>query len=253
MTISVVVPAYNEAQRILPSLQRIVAYMDAHHPSYDILVVDDGSSDGTAAAVHERFADRPQLRVLSYGSNRGKGYAVRHAATRAAGDLVLFSDADLSTPIEEIEKMLPLIQDGYDLVIGSRAHKDSDIRERQPFYRERAGKLFNVLVRLLVVKQFRDTQCGFKLFRREPMLPILQRQRIDGFAFDVEMIALAEAAGLRIAEIPVVWINSPTSMVRLWPALRAFVDLLQIRRRARRAPFALTPPRNRAGVHPPVP
>jgi dolichyl-phosphate beta-glucosyltransferase len=241
MKISIVVPAYNEAQRILPSLERIMAYLDAHHPSYDILVVDDGSTDGTAAAIRARFADRPQLRILSYGPNRGKGYAVRYAALRADGDLVLFSDADLSTPIEEVEKLLPLIQDGFDLVIGSRALKDSDIRERQPFYRDRAGKLFNVLVRLLVVKQFHDTQCGFKIFRREPMLPILQRLQIDGFAFDVEMIALAEAAGLRVAEVGVVWINSPASMVRLWPAMRAFADLVQIRRRARRVRFEGAP------------
>lgn len=252
MKISVVVPAYNEAHRILPSLQRIVAYMGDHHPNYDVLVVDDGSTDDTVRLIHDGFSDRPHVRVLSYGGNRGKGYAVRYGSTRAQGDLILFSDADLSTPIEELEKMLPLIAEGYDLVIGSRAHKDAEIRVRQPFYRERAGKLFNVLVRLLVIKHFRDTQCGFKLFRREPMLPVLQQQRVDGFAFDVEMIALAEAAGLRVGEVPVVWINSPTSMVRTWPALRAYGDLWQIRRRARRAMRAVTAARNRADVHPPV-
>ncbi len=131
--------------------------------------------------------------------------------------------------------MLPLIRQGYDLVIGSRAHARSEIREHQPFYRERAGKLFNVIVRLVVLSKFRDTQCGFKLFRRDAMLSILQRMEIDGFAFDVEMIALADAAGLQVGEVPVVWVNSPQSMVRLGPALRAFVDLLQIRRRARQA------------------
>lgn len=234
MKLSVVLPAYNEAHRILPSLDRIFAYMDQHHPDYEVVLVDDGSNDGTAAAVQSRFNGRPQLRILSYGGNRGKGYAVRFGALRAAGDLVLFSDADLSTPIEEAEKMLQLIAQGYDLVIGSRALAGAEIRQRQALYRESGGKLFNVMVRLLVLPNFRDTQCGFKLFRRAVLAPVLHQQRIDGFAFDVEMIALAQAAGLKIAEVPVVWINSPTSRVRLSAALRAFVDLAGIRKRARR-------------------
>ncbi len=234
MKISVVVPAYNEANRILPSLERIGAYMVQHHPDHELLVVDDGSTDGTAAAV-ERCRDRANhLKVLGYGANRGKGYAVRYGALAATGDVVLFSDADLSTPIEEMEKMLQLIGQGYDLVIGSRAHAHSEIRRHQPFYREIAGKLFNILVRLLVTRNFRDTQCGFKLFRRAPMLPVLRAQRIDGFAFDVEMITLAEAGGLKVAEVPVVWINSPASRVRLSAAARAYVDLLGIRKRLRR-------------------
>jgi dolichyl-phosphate beta-glucosyltransferase len=234
MKISVVVPCYNETPRILPSLERIFAYMDANHPDYEVVLVDDGSTDGTAALAESRFGTCPQLRVLAYGPNRGKGYAVRIGSVRATGDLVLLSDADLSAPIDELEKMLPLIERGSDLVIGSRAHAQAEIRQHQPLYRELSGKLFNVLVRLVVMSGFRDTQCGFKLFRRTAMLPVLARQRIDGFAFDVEMIALARQAGLRISEVPVVWINSPTSMVRLRPALRAFVDLVAIRRAWRR-------------------
>ena len=234
MKISVIVPAYNEADRILPSLQQIGVYMAQHHPDYELLVVDDGSTDGTAAAV-QHCSDSPNhLKVLGYGGNRGKGYAVRFGALACTGEVVLFSDADLSTPIEEMEKMLALVAQGYDLVIGSRAHAQSEIRRHQPFYREIAGKLFNLLVRLLVTRNFRDTQCGFKLFRREPMLPVLRAQRIDGFAFDVEMITLAEAGGLKVAEVPVVWINSPGSRVRLSAAARAYVDLLGIRKRARR-------------------
>src|SRR5262249_51308848 len=141
----------------------------------------------------------------------------------------------LSTPIAEMEKLLALIDQGYDLVLGSRALQQSEIRERQPFYREAAGKLFNLMVRVLISSKFRDTQSGFKLFKRAPMQPVLHRLQIDGFAFDVGMIALAEAAGLRVGEAPVVWVNSPTSMVSLWPAMRAFVDLVAIRRRAQRA------------------
>ena len=245
MKISVVVPAYNEAERIAPSLEGVFAYMDRHHPDYEVIVVDDGSTDDTPGVVQRRFGDRPQLRVLSYGPNRGKGYAVRFGALQAAGDVVLFSDADFSTPIEELEKMLPLLDQGYELVIGSRAHERSEIRAHQPFYREGAGKLFNVLVRIVVVADFRDTQCGFKCFRRQPVLPVLEQQQIDGFAFDVELIALAQAAGLRVGEVPVIWINSPTSKVGLSGGLAAFVDLVRIRRRARQAAAAV-PDRRRA-------
>src|SRR5579862_2204762 len=142
MKLSIVVPAYNEAQRILPSLDRLFAYMDTHPRPYEVLIVDDGSTDDTVAVARQRGGDRPELRLLSYGENRGKGYAVRYGCAHATGDLVLFSDADFSTPIEEIETMLPLFDQGYDMVIGSRAVHGADIRERQPFYREGAGKLF---------------------------------------------------------------------------------------------------------------
>ncbi|MFI5395712.1 MAG: dolichyl-phosphate beta-glucosyltransferase [Candidatus Binatia bacterium] len=235
MKLSIVIPVFNEAARILPSLECIFAYMDQHHPDYEVLVVDDGSTDGTATLVQEQFAHRSQLRILSYAGNRGKGYAVRFGAVRAAGDIVLMTDADLSTPIEELEKMLPLLTQGYDLVVGSRALAQSEIRRRQPFYRESGGKVFNLLVRLMVVPNVHDTQCGFKLFRREPLLPVLNRQQIDGFAFDVEMIALAQGLGLTVAEVPVVWVNSPTSRVRMRAALRAFADLALIRKRVRQA------------------
>lgn len=235
MKISIIVPAYNEALRILPSLDRVFAYMDAHHPDYEVLVIDDGSSDGTADVVKQRFGARSELRVLGYGGNRGKGYAVRYGGLHAQGELVVFSDADFSTPIDEVEKVLAALQVGNDLVIASRAHSQATIEERQPFYREGVGKFFNFLVRLFILPAFRDTQCGFKAFRREPMLPVLQEQQIDGFAFDVEMIALAQARGLRITEVPVVWKNSPSSSVKLSRGIAAFFDLIPIRRRARRA------------------
>lgn len=233
MKLSIVVPAYNETRRIVPTLEAILAYVEAHHPDFELLVVDDGSRDGTAAMVSERFAANPRLRVLGYATNRGKGYAVRFGLSHAKGDLVIFSDADLSTPIDQMEPMLAEIDRGADVVIGSRAHGGAEILERQPFFREAGGKLFNVFVRLLVLPDLYDTQCGFKLFRRAVILPVLPALRIDGFAFDVELLALARAAGARIAEVPVVWTNSPSSRVRLSAALRAYFDLLQIRRRAR--------------------
>jgi len=234
MKLSVVVPAYNEAQRILPSLDQIFDYLDHSHPDHEVLVVNDGSTDDTVAVVERRFGQRPTLRILSYGKNRGKGYAVRFGALEARGDVVLFTDADLSAPIAEADKMLPLLSQGYDLVIGSRAHKNAEIREHQPLYREGAGKLFNLLVRLIVGLDFHDTQCGFKLFRRSTTLPVLQHMEIDRFAFDVELLALAKAAGLKVAEVPVVWINSPASNVGVWSGAQAYLDLLPIRRRARR-------------------
>ncbi len=233
MNLSVVVPAYNETQRILPSIAAIVQYLDQHHPDFEVVVVDDGSSDGTAQLVQETFAADGRVRVLSYQPNHGKGYAVRFGLRHAEGDLVLFSDADLSTPIDQLERMLVAIAGGADIVIGSRAHAEAEIRARQPFYREAGGKLFNLLVRVLVLRDLHDTQCGFKLFRRAAVTPILDRLHTDGFAFDVEILALARAHGAAIAEVPVVWINSPSSRVRLSAAAWAYVDLLDIRRRAR--------------------
>lgn len=228
MKISIVVPAFNEARRILPSLEQIFPYMDKQHPDYEVLVVDDGSTDETASLVRRRFRDRPQMRLLSYGGNRGKGYAVRYGAEQATGDVVLFTDADLSTPIQELDKLLPKVLEGYDVVMGTRAHPESDIRIRQPFYRDYGGKLFNGMIRVLLLPDFRDTQCGFKVFRRQPMLPVLRRQRIDRFAFDVELVYLARQAGLKIADVPVVWMNSPESKMGLGGIARAVVDVLRI-------------------------
>ena len=233
MKLSVVVPAYNETQRIIPSLEEILRYLTTRDDACEILVVDDGSTDGTAELVAERFADEPRLRVLAYTPNRGKGHAVRFGLRHARGDWVLFSDADLSTPIEQLEPMLAAAEAGADVVIGSRALGGAEIRQRQPFYREAGGKLFNLLVRLCVLPDLHDTQCGFKLFRRSSIEPVLADLGIDGFAFDVEILAMARARGARIAEVPVVWTNSPSSRVRMSAALRAYADLLRIRRRAR--------------------
>jgi dolichyl-phosphate beta-glucosyltransferase len=229
MKISVVIPAFNEARRILPSLEQIFSYMEAHHADHEVLVVDDGSTDGTLQRVQRRFRNQPRLRLLSYGRNRGKGYAVRYGVEQAHGEVVLFSDADLSTPVQELDNLLPALLRGYDLVLGTRAHPESDVRVRQPAYRESAGKFFNSLVRTLLGYEFQDTQCGFKLLRRETLLPILRRQRINRFAFDVELLYLAQQAGLRITDVPVVWMNSPESKVRLWrDPIGMFIDLLRV-------------------------
>lgn len=247
MKLSVVVPAYNEAQRLPPSLDTAIAYLRENHPGFELIVVDDGSSDSTAEVVRSAARDEPAVQLVSYTPNRGKGYAVRTGLRAATGDLILFSDADLSTPIEEVSKLIAAVESGADVAIGSRALAQSEIRERQPLYRELGGKLFNLVVRLFLLPDLHDTQCGFKLFRRDAIQPLLDHLANDGFAFDVEILALARAAGLRIAEVPVIWVNSPMTRVRMSAALRAYSDLMAIRRRAKRLTLARP---NRSAIQP---
>jgi dolichyl-phosphate beta-glucosyltransferase len=232
--ISIVVPVFNEARRLPASLDRIFAFMDARHPGYEVVLVDDGSTDDTVEVARRHVGPRVELRIESYGGNRGKGYAVRCGIARSRGELVLFTDADLSTPIEELDRLLVAVEAGADIAIGTRAHPQSDVRVRQPFYRDRAGKLFNSLVRVILLPDLHDTQCGFKLCRRAPLVPVLERMTVDRFAFDVELLYLARLTGLRIVEVPVIWVNSPDSRVRLAHAAAAFVDVLRIRWRHRK-------------------
>jgi len=209
--LSVIVPAYNEERRLEPSLRRVLDYLVRRGTSYELLVVDDGSRDATSRVAAE-FADQG-VRVLRHERNRGKGAAVRTGLLASRGRKVLISDADLSTPIEEVEKLEPFLQDGTPLVIGSRGLADSQIRERQPFYREMMGRTFNRLIRMFGVRGIRDTQCGFKLARGEEGRRIASELKIEGFAWDVEMIWLARRRGYEIAEVGVVWVNSPDSRV----------------------------------------
>ena len=209
--LTVVVPAYNEEGRLEPGLRRALEYLGRRGRPFELLVVDDGSRDETAR-VAESFA--PQgVRVVRHERNRGKGAAVRTGLLASRGRKVLISDADFSTPIEEIEKLERFLQDGTPLVIGSRGLADSQIRQRQPFYREMMGRTFNRLIRLFGVRGIRDTQCGFKLARGEEGRRIAAELKIEGFAWDVEMIWLARRRGYKIAEVGVIWVNSPDSRV----------------------------------------
>ncbi|HET9208909.1 MAG TPA: dolichyl-phosphate beta-glucosyltransferase [Thermoanaerobaculia bacterium] len=209
--LSVVVPAYNEERRLAPGLRQALEYLARRGEPYELLVVDDGSRDETVR-VAESFA--PQgVRVVRHERNRGKGAAVRTGLLASRGRKVLISDADFSTPIEEVEKLERFLQDGTPLVIGSRGLADSQIRQRQPFYREMMGRTFNRLIRLFGVSGIRDTQCGFKLARGEEGRRIAAELKIEGFAWDVEMIWLARRRGYGIAEVGVVWVNSPDSRV----------------------------------------
>ncbi|HEY2934373.1 MAG TPA: dolichyl-phosphate beta-glucosyltransferase [Acidobacteriota bacterium] len=228
--LSVVIPAYNEAERLPASLSRIRSYFDSQSLEYEIVIVDDGSVDGTLKAAEEfrnRFA---RLKVLANDSNRGKGFSARRGFLEAGGDLVLLTDADLSSPIEEFEKLRAGLE-GHQGAIGSRALADSDVYLHQSFFRELSGKFFNLLMRLITGLKFRDTQCGFKLFRREPFLPVFHDLRIAGFAFDVEVLFLAKKRGLRVAEIPVRWGDVEGTRVGLLPGARSFLELLAIRLR----------------------
>jgi dolichyl-phosphate beta-glucosyltransferase len=249
--LSVIIPAYNEEQRLQSTLERVLAYLDRQPYTSEILVVDDGSTDRTATIARRYAGENARVRILRYTPNRGKGHAVRIGMSEADGQLMLFCDADLSTPIEELEKLMAPLQDGCDVVIGSRALPESDLRVHQPWLRERLGRTFNLLVRVLGVRGFADTQCGFKLFTRRAARDVFPRLFTDRWAFDVEALLVAQKLRYRIQEVPVTWINSPASKVNvLRDATGTLKDLLRIRsawllRRPRRrlvieemAPFA---------------
>ncbi len=230
MFLSVVIPAYNEEQRITTTLTSICAYLKQQPYSSELIVVDDGSTDLTANVVNNILQQVEHGVVIQNGMNRGKGYSVRQGVLQARGDYILFSDADLSTPIEEVEKLLRPLQQGYDIAIGSRGLKESDIRIHQAWYREGMGKTFNRLARLLLLTKFSDTQCGFKCFRGNVAKTLFARQTIEHFSFDVEILALAIHHGYTIQEVPIQWENDPHSRVNvLADSLKMFKDLLKIR------------------------
>jgi len=208
--ISVVIPAYNEAERLGSTLERAVDYLSRRGLSYEVLVVDDGSRDQTVQ-VAEAFADRG-VRVIRHEQNRGKGAAIKTGMLASLGAEVLLSDADASTPIEQLEKLQRRLPEAP-VVLGSRAVAGADIRQHQPFYRELMGKTFNRLIRLVGVHGLYDTQCGFKLLKGEVAREIGAELMIDGFAYDVELVWLARRHGYRVVEVGVIWVDSPDSRV----------------------------------------
>jgi len=232
--LSVVIPAYNEAGRIGPTLDRVDAYLGARGGGSEILVVDDGSTDATAELVAAHPAHG--LRLVRLERNRGKGAAVRRGVAESRGRRVLLCDADLSTPIEEIEVLERHLEDGADLAIGSRGLGDSAVRRHQPLYRELMGKTFNRIIRFLGIRGVRDTQCGFKLLDGAVARRLFATLLTDGFAFDVELIWLARRAGCRIDEVGVEWWNSPASRVDpVADSLAMIRDVALMRWRHRRA------------------
>jgi len=228
--LSIIIPSYNEEARLPETLQTIAEYLPTLGLRTEVLVVDDGSTDRTAAVAQSFHGKLTGLRLLSNGRNRGKGYSVRHGMLESQGDMVLFTDADLSAPIEEAGKLLSALNDGYDVAIGSRAMDRSLISTRQSIFRETAGIIFNKIVRFVLRLPFVDTQCGFKAFRRERCRIIFEQQRIEGFGFDPELLYLARHHGLRAIEIPVRWGHSPATKVNmLGDSLKMFADIFTIR------------------------
>jgi glycosyltransferase involved in cell wall biosynthesis len=231
--LSLIIPAYNEEPRLPRGLARIRTFIESRGlepEQVEIIVVDDGSTDGTAAIVDQWSQQWPSLCLVSNGDNRGKGYSVRHGMLEACGRIALFTDADLSAPIEEADKLLAAIEAGNQVPIGSRAIDRSLIFVRQSRMREMAGIIFNGFVRLFTGLPFQDTQCGFKAFVREPSRIIFEQQRIEGFGFDPEILFLAQRHGLRTAEIPVRWAHDPGTKVHvLRDSAIMFFDLVYIR------------------------
>ena len=228
--LSIVIPAYNEEKRIGRTLEEIMGYLKTKDYECEIIVVDDGSTDSTREMIRRFEGLDSRLRVIENKIGKGKGYSVRRGMLEARGKFALFSDADLSTPIEEIEKLIYWLEKDYDIAIGSRDLPDSQVEIHQSFLREGMGKIFNKIMNLIVFTGLKDTQCGFKCFKRYVVNEVFSKQRINGFAFDVEIIQIAMQHGFRIKEVPVRWLNSPYSKVSVVrdPALMLY-DLFRIK------------------------
>lgn len=227
--ISIIIPTYNEERRIVKSLSKVFDYLHQNNIDAEIIIVDDGSKDKTVELLEE--AREKNFKIIKNQVNCGKGFSVRRGMLEAKGDPIFFTDADLSTPIEELGPAQEWFDQGYDLVIGSRKLKESKIRIKQPIYRTIIGGIFNIMTRFLLIEKIKDTQCGFKGFRKSAVEQIFNRQTLNRFSFDVEIIFIARKFRFRIKEMPVEWINSTESKVSLIKdSFGMFLDLMKIRR-----------------------
>jgi dolichyl-phosphate beta-glucosyltransferase len=236
LLLSIVIPAYNEEKRIGRSLEAILEFLTSANYSAEVVVVNDGSKDNTAAVV-AGFVDKFRgcgfdLRLLTNDPNRGKGYSVKRGLTESRGEIVLFTDADLSSPITEAPKLLdPIVEGRADVAFGSRALDRKLIGVRQPMLRDFGGRVFNLILRTITGLRFKDTQCGFKAFRREPALPVFRLQSIERFGFDPEILYIAKKRGLKLLEVPVIWNDSEGSTVNYaHDSIIMVMDLLRIRK-----------------------
>jgi dolichyl-phosphate beta-glucosyltransferase len=229
-TYSIVIPAYNESQRIAASLDKIVAYIAEQQWGAEIIVVNDGSRDNTAEIVREYSRKNPAVKLLENPGNRGKGYTVRNGVMHAHGDIILFTDADLSSPIQESRKLFAAIDRGADVTFGSRWLQAELQTERQPLYRQVFGRIFNLLLRIILGLKYKDTQCGFKAFTRKAAYQIFSRQMIDRWGFDPEVLFLAEKFGLKVAEVPVEWAHDNRSKINpVVDGFKMFTEMLRVR------------------------
>lgn len=235
--LSIVIPSFNEELRLPATLEKIAAYVKEKRPNTEVIVVDDGSTDRTAKVATDFQNKFSALRLIANGVNRGKGFSVQHGSLEARGDVVLFTDADLSSPIDEAEKLLSALQ-SCDVAIGSRAVDRSLIEVHESRFREFAGIVFNRIVRAILRLPFVDTQCGFKAFRRERCTVIFEQQTIERFGFDPELLYLARHHGLSIVEVPVRWAHSPATKVNMMrDSLQMFLDVFIIRWNALRGRY----------------
>jgi len=230
-SLSVIIPAYNEERRLPATLERVLAWMASQSLEFgEVIVVNDGSADGTAVLVEGLLGAHPSLRLINNPGNRGKGYSVRNGVMEARGEWVLFSDADLSTPIEDVTRLFEAAADAHaDIAIGSRAVDRSLVSKRQSPLRELSGRCFNLVMRTVTGLPFRDTQCGFKLYRATAAREVFSRQKLDGFSFDVEVLYIAQRLGIPAVEVPVRWANVEGTKVSAFNGLRSFADLVRIR------------------------
>lgn len=228
--LSVIVPVYNEAARLTDSLPQLLAYLATHVPSYEVLIVDDGSDDDTSGVARRLAVDNERVRVLRDEVNYGKGYAVQQGMLAATGHLLLFTDADLSTPIDEVACLLAAFDEGYDVAIGSRKIAGADVQVHQHPLREWLGKGFTWLTNVLVTGNLSDITCGFKAFRQPVARDLFAVQRLYDWSFDAEILFLAQRRGYRIKEVPVRWRNDPRTKVNLLrDIVRSFFGLIRIR------------------------
>ena len=235
--LSIVIPAYNEENRLPSTLEQVFHFLEKQPFTSEILVVENGSKDQTFEIAQQFAAGHPNVRVL-HNEQRGKGLAIQHGVRAAVGKYVFLCDADLSMPIEEIGKFIPpKLQEDVDIAIASREAPGS-VRVNEPYYRHFTGRVFNTLIRLLVLPRLQDTQCGFKCIRANVARDIFRYQTLTGWAFDVELLYIARYHGYRVAEIPIYWYFNDDSKVSVFrDSLRMFLDLLRIRDNARRGMY----------------
>ena len=241
--ISIVIPAFDEETRLGDSLQKILSYIKENSLDAELIVVDDGSTDKTAEIARNACAEFPEIKsdVIRYEKNRGKGYAVKTGLLASVGDIGLFSDADLSTPISELPKLVePIRKDEFDVTFGSRELDKSLINRHQSWSREQGGRVFNFVVRSMTKLPFLDTQCGFKAFNMRKFRPLLPLMQIERFGFDIEFLYVAFHKGLRLKEIPVIWNHCEGTKVDVWrDSRRTFNEVFQIRRNAKQGKYDL--------------
>jgi len=230
MYLSVVIPAYNEEKRLPKTLFEIDKYLKTQDYDYEIIVVNDGSKDKTAEVVRKLKPAIANLRLIDNKENHGKGYVVRQGLLKSKGEIRLFTDADNSTSIDQVEKFFPYFKQGFDIVIGSRDVKGAVIANPQPFFRRFVGNVFNLAVQIIVgLWGMWDTQCGFKALSAKAAEDILPRCRIDRWAFDPEILKIGKKLGYKIKEVPIVWVNDPDSKVKFKGMVRMGIDLFKIR------------------------